>query len=652
MNKYRYIILSLFISIILISCSNHSYLLSDALRRAGDNRHQLELVLEHYRNDAEKFAAARFIIENMPGHYSYYGENIFDYYKQALEVVSDKNMSPDQQRDSLRTLSTEEYPLLEFRTIQDVKIITADFLIYSIDHAYDQWKTRPWAQHLNFDQFCEYLLPYKFRELQSLDYWRDTLANHFSDNLKQMEPSDERSFTAYGALETMRNEIVYKVNPILRWTDYGGYPLLSASTMPYMTTGSCLDYVTMGASAFRSVGLPVVMDYVPLWGRNHEGHSWYVLLNDRGMEFPAPNDITTSPGWGFYPYERFPKVFRSTYSHNKRIIEYNKKSKYRLKFNMFMTDVTDKYFKTSDLDIDVFDNIHLKDKYVYIAMFSVNEANKWYILDFGEMHRGKAHFEKMGRNMLYLVFGYDGKKILPISYPFILHKSGNVEYIKFDDSEMRSVTLKRKYYQSANVLYMRRRLKGAQVQASNYSDFRKIDTMYTIENIYVPDKLPISTQKSYRYWRYLSPDDSYGSIAELSFFNEQDNEIEGQHIACQKATFFEMERAYDNNLLSNFEADSTSGIWVGMDFGMPVKISGVRVIPRSDDNDVCVGNEYELFYMDAHSNWSSLGKKNAVANYVTYNNVPQNALLWLKNNTRGINERPFIMDQNGKITWW
>ncbi|MBP5362438.1 MAG: hypothetical protein J6Y71_05370, partial [Ruminococcus sp.] len=39
-----------------------------ALRAAGNNRGELEAVLEHYKDDPEKLAAARFLIENMPGH--------------------------------------------------------------------------------------------------------------------------------------------------------------------------------------------------------------------------------------------------------------------------------------------------------------------------------------------------------------------------------------------------------------------------------------------------------------------------------------------------------------------------------------------------------------------------------------------------------
>ena len=54
----------------LVSCHNfkEDRQLSFALERAGENRRELEQVLEHYKNDSLKYRAACFLIKNMPGH--------------------------------------------------------------------------------------------------------------------------------------------------------------------------------------------------------------------------------------------------------------------------------------------------------------------------------------------------------------------------------------------------------------------------------------------------------------------------------------------------------------------------------------------------------------------------------------------------------
>ena len=60
------------------------------LALSGNNRPELEKVLEHYKeNDADslKLKAARFLIMNMPGHRSYTGKDIEEYYIEAEKII-------------------------------------------------------------------------------------------------------------------------------------------------------------------------------------------------------------------------------------------------------------------------------------------------------------------------------------------------------------------------------------------------------------------------------------------------------------------------------------------------------------------------------------------------------------------------------------
>lgn len=49
---------------LLVSCGDSK--LEHALRLAGDNREELQKVLDHYADDEQKLRAAFFLIENMP----------------------------------------------------------------------------------------------------------------------------------------------------------------------------------------------------------------------------------------------------------------------------------------------------------------------------------------------------------------------------------------------------------------------------------------------------------------------------------------------------------------------------------------------------------------------------------------------------------
>ena len=69
--------------------------------------------------------------------------------------------------------------------------------------------------------------------------------------------------------------------------------------------------------------------------------------------------------------------------------------------------------------------------------------------------------------------------------------------------------------------------------------------------------------------------------------------------------------------------------------------------PWNDDNYVSPGEEYELFYHNGIGGWQSLGKQMATSDSLVYDNIPSNAILWLRNLTKGKEEQQFIIDQEG-----
>ena len=657
-------IYALFATLTLVAfsgCSKDDLYLHYALKAAGKNKTELKAVLKHYRTvdkDPEKLKAAKYLIANMPAHYSYRDTAAINrYYKKALEILG-TGPSPDWQRDTLRQISDTQYAGLTRDIISDVEVMTADYLIYSIDHAFNQWRTQPWAKQLSYEEFEDWVLPYKVTEMQSLDSWRDSLSWHYSDSIRKVTDPDDQRNTIYGAIEIVRNEIHSKQMSIghrVIWEDRGSIPMRSAATWVRMTYGSCMDYVTMGTAVFRSLGMPSVVDQVPTWGRNSEGHSWYVFPDDRGREQVTINSLIIGAGFQFYPYERIPKVWRNTYSINYDRVKYRNTAKYVYPFDICQQDVTDHYNLTSDIEINtikVKTKKLLDRKYVYIAMAINSNGPSWKILDFGTLKNGKAHFKNMGRNMLYIALGYDGKDLIPISCPFVLQKNGIIKYINGNDNEdYLSKDIHRKYYESYNVVDMRRRIVGGKFQCSDYPDFKNAVTFFTIHDTDIPYLIETNMSRPYRYWRYVSPDGSWGSISEVSFHDVQGNKIVGNGIANSEAGQDAIERAYDGNLLSNFEINQPNGNWVGMDMIKPVDVAYVSVSPRSDDNDVCPGNEYELFYFDG-SKWRSLGYQVAESNSLHYDKIPCNVLLWVRNYTRGNNERPFIIRKNGELEWW
>ena len=66
------------------SCQKTS--IRQTLEKAGENRRELETVLEHYKNEPLKEKAARFLLENMDGHFAHTGEAV-DVYDNYMDSV-------------------------------------------------------------------------------------------------------------------------------------------------------------------------------------------------------------------------------------------------------------------------------------------------------------------------------------------------------------------------------------------------------------------------------------------------------------------------------------------------------------------------------------------------------------------------------------
>jgi hypothetical protein len=163
---YNNLVWSFAISLTLfISCASPAPdRLSMALRFAGENRGELEKVLAHYQDDTLKYKSACFLIENMPRYYSY-GEDAY-LNAQAAMIQACKNNNND-----ILPLNNQANSFNRAGKIYDSQVITAEYLIENIDFAFKLWEEKPWNKYLSFEDFCEYLLPYRIGN-DPLENWR------------------------------------------------------------------------------------------------------------------------------------------------------------------------------------------------------------------------------------------------------------------------------------------------------------------------------------------------------------------------------------------------------------------------------------------------------------------------------------------------
>lgn len=172
MRSYLHII-PITILFICISCRDN---LDYALELAGDNKEELVKVLEHYKNDPDtlKYGAARFLIENMAYHHTYYGDGI-DAYDSVYMAIS---AEPIQYRDSVFKKLSSKIDLSAQKVALDITQVKADYLIKAIDDACDVWRGSSWSKEFDASLFYDYVLPYRLLN-EPLSDWRSYLDGEY-----------------------------------------------------------------------------------------------------------------------------------------------------------------------------------------------------------------------------------------------------------------------------------------------------------------------------------------------------------------------------------------------------------------------------------------------------------------------------------------
>lgn len=657
---FRTPIYGIIISIVfccVISCVGTFDKVERALETAGENRSELEKVLAHYAENEEdslKLKAAQWLIGNMPGHYSYADSNGAEMFYDKLDSILSGNpgITPAEARfatDSLGRL------LLDKKQMEDAMVINADFLIRNIDEAFRQWQEGPWATHVDFEDFCEFLLPYKVEETQPFDDWREEMKSLASPDFPDIAYCDELKNLTLQAAELINAEICWTIGKELEKVEFN-YPVLRLTTKLKMPSGTCRDFASLAASVMRANGIPVAVDFTPIWAGGGTAHTWCVVLAGTGKTEPFSPPFTR-PGDIHRLTDRVAKVFRWTYAPDSALVALNGSGEYvpDVFKTPFIKDVTDEYVEGCDVSVPIGGH---KQNYVYLTLY---DNQKWVPVDFARIEHGRAFFRNVGKGALYLPVCYDALgRQYAVGNPIAVDLRGKARSIMSGTDSIRDMKLTRKYPVRQYVYEVARRIVSGEFQASDRPDFKDYITVHKIgdcasegHSATLPDTLG-----AYRYWRYKQ--DRPGTlcnIAEIAFFSHQNDTaaIPGTIIGTEGS--FEdnparrREAAFDGNLLTYFDAPVWDGCWVGMDFGSPVAIRRIDFVPRGDGNSIDKGDVYELCIWD-NGGWKPLARQTATDMVsLEFTGVPAGGVYLLRDLTKGKEERPFTYG-NGRQVWW
>ncbi|MEA4974278.1 MAG: hypothetical protein VB046_00915 [Paludibacter sp.] len=637
---------------VLHSCiRNQPDYLEQALSIAGANSVELEKVLQHYKKEPLKLKAARYLIENMTAHYSYIDENAFlAYYGEIDSLYEATSQLPHDTRLHLYDSISEQYTgIVKYNTATDLKTIKAKFLIDNIDRSFDLWQSGEWATHVGFDDFCEYLLPYKVIEGQTFDNWKEYAYDVCKRDIDSLHYCSTFKHLAFKACERVNAELKTKLNPAII-INKSNLSIKKVDVAMKTLKGTCDQYSFIATAVMRAKGIPVTIDFTPQWPFRSLGHSWNVLLDNFGKNL-AFSGCMEGPGTALKVDEKMAKVFRRTYAVNRELEEVLHREKVLppLLNDLCMKDVTHEYMKTHDVQIKI--KAKTKHKYAYLAVFN-NQV--WTPIYWGQIKGNKVTFERMGSNIVYLPVCFENSGIVPIGSPFLLTYSGEKKDIVANDHEKQRLKLYRKYLFPQHAYKYYKSTIGGKIQAATYTDFRDSVTLFTIREPGINTGKITFKEKKFQYWRYVSPGKTSCNMAELFFFAKGNPKpVYGDIIGTKDSMNIigrNKESVFDGDPLTFFESPPDLNTWVGLDFGKPVEIEKILYIARGDGNSIVFGNDYELMYWN-HNGWISLGKQTADNNFLEYKDCPTGALFLLQNHTIGKDERIFTY-KNGEQIWW
>lgn len=668
--------------------------LETVLSLAGANRSELESVITHYSHskNKEKQRAARFLIENMRWHAS----NVFSK-KQHNNMLLD---SLTRQADSLyyHCVTTTPADSLEPRLIEvrltkvrqpfwnsynkliaadklyrpmkaeyDYKTLTASELIRHIDHAFHLREQVEAVKKLSFDDFCEYILPYRsisdYPLMDMPEAYLNLLGKYFTNI-----PSDSiiQKIQNY-------NATLYRLKRFFPKYPYAtniGYQELFFNGFH-----DCIAIAQYGTSTLRMLGIPAAVEFNIAYKQFQGVHYMCSLLMPDGKwtdfnpesALPTPrqnDDFRTNGSMNVYRFMFAAQKDTPFFLHAKD--EYVPEE-----LNCpFMRDVSSRLLSTTSLSLPFREACN--NELAYLATFSSVWEDGLVPVTWAKIDKAKneAVFAHVVTERIYFPVYYSptGESIA-FSEPFYVNRLGQIVSIGASKGQAPiPYNITRKFPWKPNLKERSRKLIGTVVLASRQASMNPCDTIATITHLlnpYYQDIVLDTCGGPYSHYRIQTTKQSpHADIAEIQFLT---SEKFGYSNVCAPSPLpilapEDMNRSSDNEV--RLLEDSLSKIkWkaeydgnpqtaptpyptINFNLKEPQYVTRIRLMPIHADNGIIPGDVYTLLHWKG-SRWEDLGRQTAKYNYLSYN-IVKGDLYWLQNLTKGKEELPFIVDEKGE----
>ncbi|MEN1681354.1 MAG: transglutaminase domain-containing protein [Planctomycetota bacterium] len=202
--------------------------------------------------------------------------------KNASQVRLALSQVPEAERSGMRFL-------IDHMPEQDLRSLSADFLLEHVEYAYKAWRQSPWRDQVDESLFLNCVLPYASVN-ERRDAWRQDFYTRFTPLVRDVEFPGE-------AAAKLNNELFKELG--VRYSR----KRLKPDQSPYETIdsglASCTGLSILLVDACRAVGIPARFVGTPLWSDGSGNHSW-VEVWDNGWRFTGaaePTGMALNRGW-------------------------------------------------------------------------------------------------------------------------------------------------------------------------------------------------------------------------------------------------------------------------------------------------------------------------------------------------------------------
>lgn len=311
---------------------------------------------------------------------------------------------------AMQAFKDSAYYFKKGERVPDAKALTPKYLIDNIDQAFDAWQ-RPWAKHIDFDLFCETLLPYRVMN-EELSDWRSYLYEKYAwvaDSIK--DPTSTYEMMMY-LIDVAKREVGLITVPV----PYIGF--LTPREMENIGYGSCVEDSQYFTMVLRAMGIPAAYTSARVTRMSIEHTGNVVFCKDTAFYTGLYEDRIFPVMPGFYDGAHLSRVIRKTFAlSDSEPLPLFKTNNFPRSIDLFSKDIS----QLCDIDTlrySLPDSLS-DEKYAYLCIF---QQWHWLPIRYSRIEKdGSVCFPNTVIDRLYTIGTHTNGMTTPVTIPFVFY---------------------------------------------------------------------------------------------------------------------------------------------------------------------------------------------------------------------------------------